>query len=208
MKILAVCGSHRKGKNTSRMLQAVLDEAAALGAETELVELMDYEIKECTSCNKCLGRAECTITDDGMNVLYGKLLQADGIVIGSPVYFGNVSGRLKDFIDRSRPLHMVANALDGKAGAAVVHAGLRNGGQELALQILHYFLLNHGLLLVSDRPADQGIVNAGPMATMFDSYDGSRIKFKRGVEEDAVALASCRGLGRNMVALLQKKCCC
>jgi multimeric flavodoxin WrbA len=208
MKILAVCGSHRKGKNTSRMLQAVLDEAAALGAETELVELMDYEIKECTSCNKCLGRAECTIADDGMNVLYGKLLQADGIVIGSPVYFGNVSGRLKDFIDRSRPLHMVANALDGKAGAAVVHAGLRNGGQELALQILHNFMLSHGLLLVSDRGAGDSIVSAGPMATMFDAYDGERMKFKRGVEEDAVALASCRSLGRNMVAFLKKRCCC
>ncbi|MBT9172274.1 MAG: 2-amino-4-deoxychorismate dehydrogenase [Syntrophomonadaceae bacterium] len=207
MKILALCGSHRKGKNTSRMLQTVLREAASLGAETELVELTDYEIKECISCNKCLRRPECVITDDGMNVLYGKLLRADGIVIGSPVYFGNVSGRLKDFIDRSRPLHMVTNALDGKAGAAVVHAGLRNGGQEMALQILHYFMLSHGLQLVSDRRPGEAIVNVGTMATMFDSYDGIQMKFKRGVEEDAVALASCRSLGRNIVAFLKKKCC-
>jgi len=205
MKILAVNGSHRRGKNTAKMLQTVLTEAATLGAETELVELMDYEIKECTSCNKCLGRAECAITDDGMNVLYGKLLQADGIVIGTPVYFANVTGRLKDFIDRSRPLHMVANALDGKAGGALVHAGLRNGGQELALQILHNFMIGHGILLVSDRGADEGIVNAGAMATMFESYDGSRMKFKRGVDEDPLALASCRRLGRNMVTYLQKR---
>lgn len=206
MKILAINGSHRKGKNTAKMLQAVLEAAAVLGAQTELVELMDYEIKECTSCNKCLGKAECVITDDGMNVLYSKLLQADGIVIGSPVYFANVTGRLKDFIDRSRPLHMVANALDGKAGGAVVHAGLRNGGQELALQILHNFMLGHGILLVSDRGAAEDIASTGPMATMFEAYDGSRMKFKRSVEEDYLALVSCRRLGRNMVTHLQKRC--
>ncbi|MDW7649843.1 MAG: flavodoxin family protein [Bacillota bacterium] len=204
MKILAINGSHRKGKNTAEMLKTALAEAEALGAETELVELMDYTIKECISCNKCLSKAECSITDDDMNELYQKLLAADGILIGSPVYFSNVTGRLKDFIDRSRPLHMVKNALDGKVGGAVVHAGLRNGGQELALGILHTFLTGHGMIIASDRGQEDPIVNTGPMGTMFSSYEDGKMRFVRGVTQDEAALVSCRRLGKNMVSLLKK----
>jgi len=55
VKIVGINGIHRRGKNTAIMLQAVLDEAAILGAETELLELTDYNIKFCLSCNKCRG---------------------------------------------------------------------------------------------------------------------------------------------------------
>ena len=204
MKILAINGSHRKGKNTAEMLNTVLAAAEAQGAETELVELMDYEIKECTSCNKCLFKPECTITDDGMSELYEKMLDADGIVFGSPVYFSNVTGRMKDFIDRSRPLHMVANALDGKVGGAVVHAGLRNGGQELALAILHTYMQGQGMLVASDRGSEDGIVNTGAMGSMFSSCAEGKMRFVKGVTQDEVGLKSSERLGRNMANLLQR----
>lgn len=204
MKILGINGSHRKGKNTAQMVKTVLAEAEAHGAETELLELMDYEIKECVSCNKCLFKAGCSIEDDDMGKLYEKLLDADGIVFGSPVYFSNVTGRMKDFIDRSRPLHMVENALDGKVGGAVVHAGLRNGGQELALAVLHTFMVGHGMIVASDRVAKESIVNTGAMGTMFLSYAEGKTRFARSVAEDEIALMSCRGLGRNMTELLRK----
>ena len=204
MKILAINGSHRKGKNTAEMLQTILDEAEAHGAETELVELMDYTIKECISCNKCLREAKCSITDDDMGQLYDKLLAADGIILGSPVYFSNVTGRLKDFIDRSRPLHMVRNALDGKIGGAVVHAGLRNGGQERALTILHAFLTEHGMLIASDRGGDDNIISTGPMGTMFSSCENGKMRYIKGVSQDEVALTSCQRLGRNTVNLIKK----
>lgn len=205
MKILAVNGSHRKGKNTAEMLKTVLSAAEDLGAETELVELMDYEIKECTSCNKCLFKAECSITDDGMTELYGKLREADGIVLGSPVYFSNVTGRMKDFIDRSRPLHLVSNELDGKVGGAVVHAGLRNGGQELALAILHTYMVGQGMLVASDRGKDDAIVNTGAMGSMFSSFDEGKMRFFKGVSQDEAAIRSCRALGRNMVGIMRKQ---
>jgi multimeric flavodoxin WrbA len=204
MKILAVNGSHRKGKNTAEMLKTVLAAAEELGAQTELVELMDYEIKECKSCNKCLFKPECSIADDDMGKLYEKMLEADGIVFGSPVYFSNVTGRLKDFIDRSRPLHLVENALDGKVGGAVVHAGLRNGGQELALTILHTYMMGQGMLVASDRVSDEAIVNTGAMGSMFSSQEEGKMRFFKGVGQDEVAMVSCRGLGRNMVKLLKK----
>ncbi|EEG76660.1 flavodoxin family protein [Dethiobacter alkaliphilus] len=204
MKILAINGSHRKGKNTAEMLNTVLAEAEAQGVETELVELMDYEIKECISCNKCLFKPECSIKDDDMDKLYEKMREADGIVFGSPVYFSNVTGRMKDFIDRSRPLHMVANELDGKVGGAVVHADLRNGGQELALAILNAYMQGQGMLVSSDRGADEGIVNTGAMGTKFASCEEGKMRFVKRVTQDEVALTSCQRLGRNMAKLVQR----
>ncbi|MBS3982267.1 MAG: flavodoxin family protein [Dethiobacter sp.] len=204
MKVLAVNGSHRKGKNTAEMLKAVLDGAAELGAETELLELMDYQIKECIACNKCLSKAECTVQDDDMAELSAKLVAADGIVFGSPVYFANVTGRLKDFIDRSRPLHLVQNALDGKVGGAVVHAGLRNGGQELALAILHTYLLGQGMVVASDRGAQDALVNGGAMGSMFSAFSQGKMSFFKNVSLDEAAMISSRALGRQMVRLAQK----
>ncbi|MCL5992656.1 MAG: flavodoxin family protein [Firmicutes bacterium] len=204
VKVLAVNGSHRKGKNTAEMLKAVLDGAAELGAETELLELMDYQIKECIACNKCLSKAECTIQDDDMAELSAKLVAADGIVFGSPVYFANVTGRLKDFIDRSRPLHLVQNALDGKVGGAVVHAGLRNGGQELALAILHTYLLGQGMVVASDRGAQDALVNGGAMGSMFSAFSQGKMSFFKNVSLDEAAMISSRALGRQMVRLAQK----
>ncbi|MBC7360272.1 MAG: flavodoxin family protein, partial [Desulfacinum sp.] len=124
MKILAINGSHRKGKNTTVMLGLVLEEAAAGGAETELVELADWRIEYCISCNKCLREPRCSIRGDDMAELAEKMLAADALVIGSPVYFGNVTARLKTFMDRTRWLHMRENLLEGKLGAALTHAGL------------------------------------------------------------------------------------
>lgn len=85
MKILAINGSHRVGENTSKLLQMALDEAAALGAETEMVDLAELDIEFCAGCNKCLFKPMCSISDD-MDELKQKMLEADGIILGSPDY--------------------------------------------------------------------------------------------------------------------------
>ena len=89
MKILAINGSHRAGENTAKLLGWALEEAAALGAETELVELSELDIEYCVGCNKCLFGPKCTLDDD-MTELKEKMLEADGIILGSPDYFSNV----------------------------------------------------------------------------------------------------------------------
>jgi len=97
--IIAINGSHRKGQNTATLLNTLLAEAAALGATTELLELTDYTIKLCRSCNKCMGGNQCSITDDDMAIIGEKLLAADGIVLGSPAYWANVTTLMKNFMD-------------------------------------------------------------------------------------------------------------
>lgn len=200
--ILAINGSHRKGKNTSTMLSFVLAEAAKQNCSTELIELSEHEILPCKSCNHCLQESNCSIQNDAMVELGAKMLSADAIVLGSPVYFWNVTSKMKLLIDRTRWMHMRANLLAGKVGAAVVHAGLRNGGQEITLQIIERFLMSQGLIIAQERQHDSGILNSGAIGTMYAGYDGQTTSWLRGVTSDQLAVQTCQQLGRNIVKLL------
>jgi multimeric flavodoxin WrbA len=202
MKALAINGSHRKGKNTAKMLRVVLDELGEGGVQTELLELADMHIEYCNACNHCLRKTECTIEDDDVRTIAAKMLEAQAIIIGSPVYFGNVTGRLKVFMDRTRWMHMAENLLEGKLGAALTLAGLRNGGQEMTQIILERFLQHHGLRVIEARDPRTGVYNLGPMGTLFGSLDGEAIRWHRGVAEDALAVRMCRTLGQNLVRQL------
>jgi len=205
MKILAINGSPRKGKNTAKMLLRVLAAAEAQGAETELLELSDYNIKQCKGCNTCLKKDRCSIQDDDNSRLHEKLLAADGIVLGSPVFFANVSGLMKTMIDRSRCLHMVRQALKGKVGGAVVHAGLRYGGQELALQYLEHYLRVQGLFLADAMepwdPVERTLFAGGAIGGMLKEKGEDRLLYYRSIEEDPLAMDSCTLLGQNIVQL-------
>ena len=103
MKIIGICGSPRKG-NTYQMVEWVLDSCESAGASTELIELKDHNIEPCTGCDACYGTDRPCVINDDMEPLLSKLLEADAIVFGSPNYFFNVSGKMKNFIDRTNPL--------------------------------------------------------------------------------------------------------
>ena len=117
MKIIAICGSPRNG-NTEQMLEWVLESCKAAGATTELIPLRLLKISHCTGCDVCYGTGRpCTIQDD-MENLIAKLIEADAMIIGSPNYFSNISGIMKDFIDRTNPL-VDPPLLKGKISALV-----------------------------------------------------------------------------------------
>ncbi|MCG0278617.1 MAG: flavodoxin family protein [Thermanaeromonas sp.] len=204
-KVIAINGSHRKGRNTAALLLAVLEGAQEEGAAIELIELVDYNIKPCLGCNRCVGKSQCTINDDDMTKLAEKLLQADGIVLGSPVYFGNVTGRMKVFMDRTRWLYLSKSLLSGKVGAAVTHAALRNGGQELVHLVLERFLIMHGMLVATSRNPDGAVYNNGATGTLFRAIESDgEIIWRRSVGDDELALRECRQLGRNVMKLVKQ----
>jgi len=91
MKVLAINGSHRKGKNTATMLKLVLHELEQGGVQTGLLEIADLTIECCRACNHCLKKTECKIEDDDMAMVAQKMIESDAILLGSPVYFGNVT---------------------------------------------------------------------------------------------------------------------
>ena len=144
MKILAICGSPRKG-NTEFMLNKVLEGAGDV--EKELILLRNLDIKPCTGCDICYNEGKpCPIEDD-MKQLYEKLLKADVIVFGSPNYFKNVSGLMKNFIDRTNAIVEPPRLKNKKAGIVCV------GGQDLnniqfCENVLKEFIDDHQMILV------------------------------------------------------------
>ncbi|MBQ6599152.1 MAG: flavodoxin family protein, partial [Lentisphaeria bacterium] len=104
MKIIAVNGSPRKNWNTDTLLRNVLDGAASAGAETEMVCLYDLNFKGCRSCMACKLKKEprpnrCIVRDDLTGVL-DRVHQADAVVLGSPIYFSEVTGEMRSFFER------------------------------------------------------------------------------------------------------------
>ena len=126
MKLLGICGSPRKG-NTEWMLRKFLEAAAKARAETEIILLKDKDIKACSGCLSCEAggkerKGVCKIRDDMQEIL-SKLTEADGMALGTPVYFEMVSGLLKNFMDRTCPIWP---KLEKKpiVGIAVAEAGI------------------------------------------------------------------------------------
>jgi multimeric flavodoxin WrbA len=104
MKLIAVCGSARKQGNTAKMLQQVMEGAKSMGAETELVNLFDLNYKDCISCYACKLKdshsfGHCMLNDD-LKPLLERIEESDVLVLGSPVYYGNLSGQMRSFTDR------------------------------------------------------------------------------------------------------------
>ncbi len=111
MKILGIVGSPRKGGNTDTLVARVLEGARSKGAEVERVHLQGLNIHPCQGAFSCEARKGCVLPDD-MQPLYKKLQQADGIVMGTPVYVRNASGMLVNFIDRCRPFISFLDSLE------------------------------------------------------------------------------------------------
>jgi len=120
MNIIAICGSPREG-NTEFVLKRILIKAGELGASTELVLLREKRIEFCDGCLSCDSIGKCKIRDD-MQLIYPKLEEADLIIFGSPNYFHNMSGMMKNFIDRLLPLYYVEKLENKKIVEVIIGA--------------------------------------------------------------------------------------
>ena len=104
MKVIALNGSPRKKWNTATLLSKALEGAASQGAEVELVHLYELNFKGCLSCFSCKTKdgksyGQCAVYDD-LTPILKKVEQADAIILGSPIYFGPVSGEMRSFMER------------------------------------------------------------------------------------------------------------
>lgn len=100
MKVLAVCGSQREKSNTEIYLQTVLGELSGMGMETELISLRDKNLRGCRGCYSCVKAKKCVVEDD-FAVIFEKMVEADGILLGSPVYHSSITTELKAVLDRA-----------------------------------------------------------------------------------------------------------
>lgn len=133
MNIIAICGSPRKG-NTEFILKKLLIKAETLGAKTELILLREKRIEFCNGCLECEQTGKC-ILHDAMQEIYMKLERSDIIVFGSPCYFDNISGMMKNFIDRFIP-YCTNKKLEGKK---MIVVGAGETGSEMANKVIDRF---------------------------------------------------------------------
>jgi multimeric flavodoxin WrbA len=166
MKILAIHGSPRTIRSTTRKLAGlVLEGAAEAGAETEMIDLADHRIISCTACEACSMNGICVNEDDVPSIL-ARMREADAIVFGSPVYIDNISGQMKVFFDRlADAIHY--QVLAGKFGCAVATTHESGGDDVVAYlnHVLNYLgVLSVGGVSVATAGRDEAVEEAGPAA--------------------------------------------
>jgi multimeric flavodoxin WrbA len=171
VKVVAFSGSARKGGNTALLLERVLTRLETEGIETELVELAGKKAQGCTACRKCWETKDrrCHGRNDVINECIEKMDAADGILIGSPVYFADVSSETKALIDRAGYVARAnGNMFARKAGAAVV-AVRRAGGMHAFDTINHFFLIGR---MIVPGASYWNIGVGGPVGSVEDDTEG------------------------------------
>lgn len=151
MLIIGLNGSPQKEGSTAHLLQSALKAAKGMGAETKLLHVADAlrGIKQ-PFCNNCTNLCEGACSKGtNLGAAYDLLRQADGLIIGSPVYFGTVSGQLKAFWDKSRVLRK-EKVLVNVIGGAVSVGAARFGGQETTIRAIHDIMLVQGMTVIGD----------------------------------------------------------
>ncbi|WP_321506205.1 flavodoxin family protein [uncultured Methanoregula sp.] len=166
MKIIAIHGSPRTIRSTTRQLAGfVLEGAAEAGAETEIVDLCDLRITPCTACEGCSFNGICVYEDD-LPELAVRMKNADGIVFASPVYIDNVSGQMKIFFDRlADAIHY--QLLAGKKGCSVATTHTSGGDEVVAYQnhVLNYLgVISAGGISIATGGNPEAVDAAGPAA--------------------------------------------
>ena len=163
-------------------MREALAGAKETGADVELLKISEMKIAPCDGCTTCQQSGECRIKDD-MQKVYKKILGADGIILGSPVYFWSVSGQAKTLMDRTYALRYPHHKLKNKVGGAIVATGRR--GSVNALSVINNFFLGQDMLVTG-----LGISGYGT---------------KKGeVRKDEHAMKSARSLGTQVTELIKR----
>ena len=142
MKVLLINGSPRQKGNTNRALEEVAGALNAEGIDTEIFWITNKQIRGCIACGICgkRGNLQCVFGEDCCNELIAKAAEADGFVVGSPVYYAGMAGSLRALMDRMFYAGGANFRFKPAAGIAVAR---RAGTVEAADQINKYFQINH-----------------------------------------------------------------
>ncbi|HNX29087.1 MAG TPA: flavodoxin family protein [Syntrophomonadaceae bacterium] len=188
MKVTGINGSARKDGNTAILIRRVFAELEKEGIETELIQLAGKKITGCIACGKCRENKDkrCSVNNDSFNKTFEKMLDADGIILGSPTYFADMTPEMKALIDRAGYVSRGNDELlKGKVGAAV-SAVRRAGAIHTLDSINHLFLMSQMIIPGS-------------------SYWNIGIGREKGdVESDTEGMQTMQVLGQNMAWLLKK----
>lgn len=188
MKVIAFNGSPRKGGNTEFLLKTALSELESEGIETELIQVGGQLLRGCTGCGWCRssGEKRCVIDNDPINGWINKMREADGILLGSPTYFADLTSEMKALIDRAGYVLRPEMELRRKAGAGLTAA--RRGGAIHTFDSMNHFFLINEMLVVGSSYWNDGY--GGPIGAV-EANDQEGVK-------------TAKTLGQNMAWALKK----
>ena len=188
MKVVGFNGSPRKKGNTSILINTVFQELEKEGIETEFVQLGGKKIAGCIACFKCFSNKDhrCAVDTDDLNGFVEKMIEADGIILGSPTYFSNITAECKALIDRAGMISTANGQIfKHKVGAGVV--AVRRAGSVFAFDALNHFFLYNQMFVPGS------------------SYWSIAVGLAPGdVEKDEEGIRTMQVLGQNMAFLLKK----
>jgi len=189
VKALGIVGSPRKNGNTTFMVNEALSVLRDKGIETELVHLAGMDIRPCDGCLQCKKKLYCVIQDDDFTSVFRKMKEAQGIIIGSPVYFGSVTPQILSLLDRAAYVQrQTKEFFTGKIGAPIVVA--RRAGHNFALaQLLLWYFIN-----------DMIVVGSTYWNIAFGGSAG-----KRDVQEDTEGVQTIHHFARSMADLMKRR---
>lgn len=183
MKVLLILGSAHVNGCTSRALKEVEKELNSGGVETEWIKIGSKDVRGCIGCNFCREHGRC-VFNDVVNEVAPKFAEADGIIVGTPVYYAGANGQVHSFLDRL--FYSTAGTVDKtmKLGATVVSS--RRAGSTSAFDDINKFFTISAMPIVS--------------STYWNEVHGYT---EQDVEADLEGLQTMRNLGRNMVYMLK-----
>jgi multimeric flavodoxin WrbA len=145
MKVIAINGSPKPRGNTYQSLKTICDALEERNIETEIIHVGNMDLKGCIACGRCKD-GHCHFNDDKMNEIADKIYAADGILLGSPVYYASIAGTMKSFLDRL--FYPNGGRMRLKVGASVA-VPRRSGGITTFDQLNNYFLISEMMIAPS-----------------------------------------------------------
>jgi multimeric flavodoxin WrbA len=188
MKVVGIAGSLRPQSNTLYYVRTALGVIEGEGIETELISLLGKEIKPCTGCYDCTEQGRCTIEGDDFDEILAKMREAEGLILGSPVYLSSVVPQMMALLDRATFVaYWNRKFLTGKVGGPITVA--RRAGHNMAFsQLLLWFFIN-GLIVPGSTYWNVGTAGAGGA---------------RDAEKDTEGLQTVANFAQSMAKLMKK----
>ena len=188
MKVVGIAGSLRPKSNTLQYVTTALHVLDQNGLETELISLRGKELKPCNGCYDCVKKGYCTLEEDDFDDILGKMRQADGIILGSPVYLSSVVPQMMSLLARATFVAYWSDKFfSGKVGGPITVA--RRAGHNVAFsQLLLWFFIN-GITVPGSTYWNVGMAGAGGA---------------RDADQDEEGLATVTNFANNMAALMKK----
>jgi len=204
--VLGICGSPVKESNTELLLREALNVVEDEGVNVDIFNAQGKKIEDCRHCDWCMAKQHegtfCAVKDD-MEELYPKVINADAIMVATPVYLARMSGHLAAILDRLRCIHYgkyYAGSMKHKVGAAIALSWFRNSGIETTLMSVHWAFLTYQMVIAV--PGSGSTFGGSGFTSLLGCGDFDP-KNKHQVLKDGYGIKVSRRTAKSMVELMR-----